>query len=167
MGNLYRNQKRWHRYSVKHTIHVIQGFSKLTCHGKGKEGEKSHIPSRNLSVRLFVHRAHHLLPNMKVGTPHRALFPILSFVDATVLMKACCPTCHWWSLPLYGLTVLCVIIQSVKCFFPNPYFQLFLILYFSPFFLFKKNPKPTATTTKTEDGWEEKKKHLWFVALIL
>lgn len=47
----------------------------LMCHGKGKEGEKSYVFTRKLSVGLLVQ---HFLPNRKVGIPNRALFPAFS-----------------------------------------------------------------------------------------
>lgn len=63
------------------------------CHGNRKEDEKSRISSRNISV-VSVHHARHLVPNVKIGTPNRALSPILSFVSAILLIKACCPRDH-------------------------------------------------------------------------
>lgn len=47
----------------------------LTCHGKGKEGEKSYILTMKLSVQLLVQ---HFLYNRKFGTPNFALFPAIS-----------------------------------------------------------------------------------------
>lgn len=126
-----RSQKRRFKCSEKHSICVIEGFRKLTCHGKGEEGEKSHIPSRNISVGLFVHHEPHLLQNAKVGTPKRSLFPVLSFVGAILLLKAHCPRDRYPHLLLQFYMELFKVLKI----FSNLYFQLSLILYFSPFFL--------------------------------
>lgn len=95
--------------------------------------EESHAPSENLSVGPFVHHAHYLLPTIKVGTPNRALFPILSFVGAILLIKARCPRDHYPHLLLqFYMQVLKVLKTFSQPIFPaivNPLFYAFFPLH--------------------------------------
>lgn len=119
--------------------------------------EESHTPSKNLSVGLFVYHAHHLLPTIKVGTPNRALFPILSFVGAILLIKACCPRDHYAHLLLQFYMQVLKVLKT----FSQPIFPAIFNPLFYPFFPLH----PKKRNLKMAGGGGENKKvqikYLW------
>lgn len=98
---------------------------------KERRWEDTHTLSTNLLVGLFVHHAYPPLPNIEVGTPNSFVSYSL-FCRCHTSYKAFCPKDHY---PQLLLQFYMQLFELLKIFFSNPYSQLSLILYFSPFFL--------------------------------